>query len=324
MKKFAFLLLEILIGILLLSILFFPGIYKFREYVNSYPCYTVRFKDVDGLNVGSPVRLMGIQIGHVIKLELLESEIYVTFRITKKNTPIADGSIASVQFTGLAGSKSLEIKAPGKFSTKNKKVIYSIEPVRISSVMQVQTTISENVLEFCRGILGFFSKERIETTKVNVKNTSEYMQETNQSINSTLNMIKSSSSDIVKDTKEIKQFVDGQNKNLTKAYESFKSVSKDKNLKDNIEKIQTTVEELSSSTDINEVNKKVSALTNNINNIDSKVKDFNKGINKVKGHEVQYINRINNSLKNTSDSLQGFIDLTKGSPANKNKENNKN
>ena len=93
MRKLVFLLLEILIGILLLSIICFVGINKFSEHLKSYPTYTVRFNDVDGLSVGSPVRLMGIQVGHVVRLELLESEIYVTFRITQKNTKIPDGSI---------------------------------------------------------------------------------------------------------------------------------------------------------------------------------------------------------------------------------------
>ena len=53
-----------------------------------HPTYSVIFKDVDGLSVGSPVKLMGKHVGNIIKLELLDSEIYVTFRITEENTII--------------------------------------------------------------------------------------------------------------------------------------------------------------------------------------------------------------------------------------------
>ncbi|HBG48459.1 MAG TPA: hypothetical protein DDW90_02930, partial [Cyanobacteria bacterium UBA9971] len=207
MRKLMLLLLEITIGILLFSLLLFVGINKFKEHIYTQPTYTVTFKDVDGLSVGSPVRLMGKQVGNIIKLELYESEIYVTFRIAEKNIVIPDESIASIQFTGLAGSRSLEIMPQKRKFSINKNIIYAQEPVRINSILQVQTTIFENVLEFCRGMLAFLSKNSIDSTKKNLKNTSEYMQETNQSLDETFKNIKNSSSDLSKNTKEIQQFM---------------------------------------------------------------------------------------------------------------------
>jgi len=309
MRKLFILLLEISIGILLFSLLLFLGIDKFREHIYRHPSYTVVFKDVDGLSVGSPVRLMGKQVGNVTKLELLESEIYVTFRITEENTIIPDESVASVQFTGLAGSRSLEIMPEKRKFSKNKKIIYSQEPIRINSILQVQTTIFENVLEFCRGWLAFLSKNSIDSTKKNLKNTSEYMQESNQSMDDTLKNIKKSGSDLSKNTKEIKQFMDEQNKNLDSAYKSFNKLTKDQNLKNNMNNVQTTVENLSKSA--NNTNKKVSEVTTNLNNFNSNLKDFNQKISKVKNREIDYVSDINNSIQKTTENMQKFIDSHK-------------
>ena len=300
------LLLEITIGILLFSLLLFVGIDKFREHIYAHPTYTVTFKDVDGLSVGSPVRLMGKQVGNIVKLELYESEIYVTFRIAKKNTIIPDGSIASIQFTGLAGSRSLEIMPQKRKFLTNNKIIYSQEPIRISSLMQVQTTIFENLLEFCRGMLTFLSKNSIDSTKKNLQTTSEYMKESNQSMDGALKNIKESGSDISKNTKEIKQFMNEQNKNLDSAYKSFNKLSKDQKLKNNMDTIQTTVENLSATTDT--ASKKVSEVTGNLNNFNSNVKNFNQKVSKVKNRELEYVTEINNSIQKTTDNMQGFID----------------
>jgi ABC-type transporter Mla subunit MlaD len=311
MRKLFFLLLEISIGILLFGLLLFPGIDKFRANINMRPIYTVTFKDVDGLSVGSPVRLMGKQVGNITKLELLNSEIYVTFRIREKNTVIPDESIASIQFTGLAGSRSLEIMPKKiKYST-NKKIIYAQEPVRISSIMQVQTAISENILEFCRGFFAFFSKNSMDSTKKNLQTTSEYMHESNQSMDDTLKNIKKSGADLSKNTKEIQQFMNEQNKNIDSAYKSFDKLAKDPKLKNNMNEIQTTVEKLSVSMDTDKANKKVSEVTNDLNNLNSNLKNFNQKISKVKNREIDYISGINNSIQKTTDNMQGFIDSTK-------------
>ena len=302
------LLLEITIGILLFSLLLFVGIDKFRNHILAQPTYTVTFKDVDGLSVGSPVRFMGKQVGNIVKLELYESEIYVNFRITEKNIVIPDESIASIQFTGLAGSRSLEIMPQKRKFSTNKSLIYSQEPIRINSLLHVQTTIFENLLEFCRGMFVFLSKNSIDSTKKNLQTTSVYMKESNQSLDNTLKNIKESGSDISKNTKEIKQFMNEQNKNWDSAYKSFNTLTKDQKLQKNIEDVQVTVEKLSNTIDIEKTNKKISEVTDNLNNLNSNVKNFNQKVSKVKNRELEYVSEINNSIQKTTENLQGFID----------------
>lgn len=69
--------------------------------------------DVDGLIVGSPVCIMGIPIGHVTRTQILnDSEIRVKFKVTDRSVNIPKGTIATVEFTGLGGSKSLQLYPP--------------------------------------------------------------------------------------------------------------------------------------------------------------------------------------------------------------------
>lgn len=74
--------------------------------------YNIFMSDVDGLIVGSPVRMMGIEVGHVTKIKPTNGEVYIKFLITDKNLILPQGTIATVEFSGMAGSKSLELYLP--------------------------------------------------------------------------------------------------------------------------------------------------------------------------------------------------------------------
>lgn len=76
--------------------------------------YQVFLQDIDGLIVGSPVRMMGVQVGHVVKIKPMDDEIYVKFVLTNKDVYIPQGSALTVEFSGMAGSKSLELYLPQK------------------------------------------------------------------------------------------------------------------------------------------------------------------------------------------------------------------
>lgn len=95
--------------------------------------YNLKFADIDGIIKGSPVRLMGVVIGHVRKLNLKDDEINVQIVITKSGVKIPYGSKATVEFTGIIGSKSIEIMPPEKELKEGEfKGIITQNPVRIS------------------------------------------------------------------------------------------------------------------------------------------------------------------------------------------------
>ena len=84
---------------------------KYEEINNDY---TIFLPDVDGLIVGSPVRMMGVEIGHIVKIKPSHDEVIVKFLITDENINLPQGTQATVEFSGMAGSKSLELYPPDK------------------------------------------------------------------------------------------------------------------------------------------------------------------------------------------------------------------
>lgn len=91
--------------------------------------------DVDGMIVGSPVKLMGVQVGYVQKIKIVNNNVYVKFAITSPDVTIPQGAIATVEFNGLGGSKSLEIVQPTQETIESKQLIVINQPKRLHDSM---------------------------------------------------------------------------------------------------------------------------------------------------------------------------------------------
>lgn len=112
------------IGFIFLTILFI-----FYLLLNSYKPQTNHFKAhfnyVEGLDIGSDVKLAGIPIGKVTNLEIDKDLIAVTGFIDNEFS-IPKDSIASIRSEGLFGKKSLLIN-PGfdmPFDSSNKNITF--------------------------------------------------------------------------------------------------------------------------------------------------------------------------------------------------------
>lgn len=118
--------------------------YSFAKADQKNHSYYMFFKDVDGLTKGSPVRMMGYQIGYVRDVKVFKENIFVSFLVTEKNINIPVGSTAQVEFYGLGGSKSLEIVPPSSKPSDN-EIIITKNPYRIASYYkwgeQINTTL---------------------------------------------------------------------------------------------------------------------------------------------------------------------------------------
>ncbi len=112
------------------TIIYLNGVKKAND-------YTIFMQDVDGLIVGSPVRMMGIEVGHVTKIKPTNEEVYIKFIITDKNITIPQGTIATVEFSGMAGSKSLELYLPDKLTyiDKNTPILTVNPPKRLHDAL---------------------------------------------------------------------------------------------------------------------------------------------------------------------------------------------
>lgn len=298
MKKIPFLLLEI-IGILFLAaMLIIFGISKYNDFFNHYSKYSVKFKDIDGLCVGSPVRFAGLHVGHVIKQELKDNKIIVIFKITDRNIKIPEGSVAGIEFTGLVGSKSLEIKPP-QTKNDNGKELYSINPVRVNSFKEVMTVLSESSLDFSRDVLSFLGKNE-KNVKSDLKNTGNLLKEKAILLEQSNEQIKTFTQNGVDNTRELKEILQETNENIASAHKTLNKLINSDEVQNNIEKVK----EISDFIENGEVNKKIQEVNENVENIDKKIKKFNGKVSKIKDKELKYINEFNESLKNAAEKIQ--------------------
>ena len=67
---------EFLIWLIVIALCVFGIRYHNYKVQKQYKSYQIFMHDVDGLIVGSPVRFLGIKIGHVTKVQLVSSDVY--------------------------------------------------------------------------------------------------------------------------------------------------------------------------------------------------------------------------------------------------------
>ena len=125
---------EFAVWLIVAAVLIFGFRYHHYQTQKQFKSYQIFMSDVDGLIVGSPVKFLGVQIGHVKKIQIISSEVYIKFMITQKDLVLPVGSIATVEASGLGGSKALEIYPPNK-NIPTDKIILSKDPTRLSKIM---------------------------------------------------------------------------------------------------------------------------------------------------------------------------------------------
>ena len=106
------LIIESLIWLIILSLIAGIGAFCYNKFYVKPNIYVIKFSDIDGITKGSPVRLMGINIGYVRSLKSVSKHIDVEIIVTKRKVKIPEGTRANVVFYGLGGSKSIELMPP--------------------------------------------------------------------------------------------------------------------------------------------------------------------------------------------------------------------
>ena len=150
-------------------------IFNINKEKNDLNDYQIFLQDVDGLIVGSPVRMMGIEVGYVKKIKPTNKEVYVKFVVTNPDVYIPQGTSATVEFSGMAGSKSLELFIPDS-NTKNNAIISTIEPHRINDFYNYQNQIARIIITMSSDFMNMFNENNTITIKKFVKSPNEIKQ----------------------------------------------------------------------------------------------------------------------------------------------------
>lgn len=126
---------EVLIWLLVITLGVSAFKYNVAKKQKELKTYQLFLQDVDGLIVGSPVRMMGVPIGYISNIKIVQDYVYVKFAITQENFNIPKGAIATVEFNGMGGSKSLELYPPDEVSKAEGNLISIKQTNRLSSAL---------------------------------------------------------------------------------------------------------------------------------------------------------------------------------------------
>ena len=134
------------LSIWFLLLVFVLGIgYIAKQNYNQHKTYQIFLQDVDGIIKGSPVRMMGIHMGYVRKVKIINDMVFVDFIINQDGIEIPKGSKVTVEFTGLGGSKSIEIYTPKDKVPKGSQTFEVQQPRRLGAALSLLDSMLEKI-----------------------------------------------------------------------------------------------------------------------------------------------------------------------------------
>ncbi|MFR1503580.1 MAG: MlaD family protein [Opitutales bacterium] len=168
MSKHKIWLIEFLVWGLVIFSTIFVSLYVYNKNIREKHTYYVFFNDVDGLIKGSPVKIQGYQVGYVSNISIVNEDVFITFIITDKKLEMPENLSATIAFTGMGGSKSLELFVPPEGS-KAKNYITTIEPRRLQDFYFYQNQIARNIVTMTTNFLEMFDAKNTELLKNFIK-----------------------------------------------------------------------------------------------------------------------------------------------------------
>ena len=145
-------LIEIVIWLLIISGGLLLFIYKTTIKESAANTYYIFFDDVDGLVRGSPVRLMGINIGYVRDIKIFDNKVFVSMLVTKDDVTIPKRAAATIEFYGLGGSTSLELNPVAAPETDGREELIPAESYRVQDFWDGQKLVADVMIDIYGGI----------------------------------------------------------------------------------------------------------------------------------------------------------------------------
>ncbi len=153
------------------------GVWGVRFYhaakINKKNTYYIFLKDIDGLMKGSPVKIMGVQVGYVTEINVIDDYMYVSFLISKPEVTIPQGSKALIESYGIAGSKSIELYPPKEKADETLALIFVEEPIRVSTSFKTQNVMAKVLIAVSEGTTAMLDTKNVEQHKHNIQKIAE-------------------------------------------------------------------------------------------------------------------------------------------------------
>jgi phospholipid/cholesterol/gamma-HCH transport system substrate-binding protein len=125
-----------------------------EHFMRGYRLYAL-FANVQELKVGDRVKMAGVEVGRVEKIELEGEQARVTLKL-KRDVEVKTDSVASVKFTGLMGQNfvSLDFGTPDAPLAKDGAVLTSREQPDLSVVMAKIDDVATGVQNLTKSFSG--------------------------------------------------------------------------------------------------------------------------------------------------------------------------
>jgi phospholipid/cholesterol/gamma-HCH transport system substrate-binding protein len=115
-----------------------------------------QFDTISELQEGDPVKMAGVEVGKIQKIELADKKVEVTFNIDKK-APVKTDSKASIKFAGLMGQNYISVSFGSPEAPRaDADTLLESEPMADLNSLMVKI---ENVAEGVEGLTRNFSGE---------------------------------------------------------------------------------------------------------------------------------------------------------------------
>ena len=210
MKRYLSLIAEVALWFLvIISIIMGTFLYNHIKLKEKHS-YHVFFSDTNGIRNGSPVKIMGNEIGYVSNVRVINSdEIFVSFVLTKPEISLPAGTIAKVESTGLVGSRSLELYPPKQKNAKPDELLLPVNPKRVQGAFESSSQIAQVLYNASSNVNKAVDVNKIPAIRGMVHKSYQQSVEINPQIDK-INVQQDEIINLIKDNKKIKEL----NKNM--------------------------------------------------------------------------------------------------------------
>jgi len=137
---------ELLMGLVISVCFIFMiiSVFKFTESNTKSSYYTARFNQVDGIALGSEVKIAGVPIG-IVKDLYLDKDLRAVISIAVENNIILDSeSVASITTPGLFGKKFIQLDVgSGKALKPGQEILFTEDSLIIADLLNIISSKSK-------------------------------------------------------------------------------------------------------------------------------------------------------------------------------------
>ncbi|MFQ5455318.1 MAG: MlaD family protein [Nitrospirota bacterium] len=282
----------------------------------------VLFNSVSGLELKSPVRIAGVEVGKVEKIELSDGKARVTLLI-RPDVKLRMGAKASVKGAGLLGEKYLEIIAGQEdgYIKENQWIVQSGDVADVDILINQLSSIAADVKAVTtsiKGVLGtkegeeslreiFFNiKELTRSLKSTVDSNKDLLNNTLVNLNELSTVLKDEIPQLIKGLNNIAERLEEGEGTLGKLLTDNTIYNRLNDTIDGLNKIAGRIERgegtIGKLTSDEDVYNRLNSSLKNIDNITKKVERGEGTIGRLFADEDAY-NSLNNTLKGFSKAM---------------------